>query len=351
MAASKPPSPAISPPSLSFPRATFAKLSPHPFLLAHLQPPTPPSANTTPPHRPNGRLPTQFRPPNLHTGSLTHASGSSVVRLGDTAVVCGIRAEILPASNVGCAYTCGGSDDDTEIQALGLLVPNVELSTGCSPAHLPGQPPSPLAQTLAARLQSLLYATNLIGADELRIMYVSPPADDAGEGGGAEEVKAWWTLYIDILFISLDGNPFDAAWASLLLALKDTRLPLAYWDPDLACVLCDDLVANAKRLRMRRWPVASTFAVYSAQERGSVGGDGAGKWILADPDAFEEGLCRESVTVVVDCEEAEGGGVKTRIVRLEKRGGGSAGKAEIKEVVEMATERWRVWRDVLKGNA
>ncbi|KAK4987007.1 hypothetical protein LTR28_001918, partial [Elasticomyces elasticus] len=44
--------------------------------------------------------------------------------------------------------------------------------------------------------------------------------------------KAYWTLYIDLLFISLDGNPFDVAWAAVLAALKDTRLPRAWWDPD-----------------------------------------------------------------------------------------------------------------------
>ncbi|KAH0555872.1 hypothetical protein GP486_006184 [Trichoglossum hirsutum] len=360
MAAAKTPNPAASPPSLSFPRATFAKLSPHPFLLAHLQPSTP----DTPVRRPNGRAPSQFRVPQKHAGSLSHASGSAVVRLGDTAVVCGVRGEILLASNVGSG---AGNDSDGEVQALGLLVPNVELSTGCSPAHLPGQPPSPLAQTLASRLQTLLHTANLIGADELRITYTPPVAvsdDDAGASGESpatavapkkEEVKAWWTLYIDVLFISLDGNPFDSAWASILAALADTRLPHAYWDPDRSCILCDDAIANSRSLRMQKLPVASTFAVYSTKHgAGRRGGEedsnaGAGapsKWALADPDAFEEGLCRESLTVVVDCLE----GAAPTIVMLEKHGGAAVGGGEIKELIRMSTERWRVWRDLLKGN-
>ncbi|KAI9863145.1 MAG: hypothetical protein M1813_003965 [Trichoglossum hirsutum] len=350
------PNPAASPPSLSFPRATFAKLSPHPFLLAHLQP----NAPNTPIQRPNGREPSQFRAPQKHAGSLTHASGSAVVRLGDTAVVCGVRAEILLASNVGSGAGEVGDDGDGEVQALGLLVPNVELSTGCSPAHLPGQPPSHLAQTLASRLQTLLYTANLIGADELRITYTPPaiPSDDDESGGSTmapkEEVMGWWTLYIDVLFISLDGNPFDAAWASILAALADTRLPLAYWDPDRACILCDDAVANARKLRMERLPVASTFAVYSTKQGGRDDGDGGGnvlrKWVLADPDAFEEGLCRESVTVVVDCSEGESRAAAT-IITLEKQGGGAVGEVEMKEVIKMSTERWGVWREVLKGNS
>jgi len=76
--------------SLSFPRETFAKLSPHPYLLAHLQP----SSETSKPTRANGRAPKQFRQPHVNNGSLTHAEGSAVVRIGDTTVVCGIRGEV-----------------------------------------------------------------------------------------------------------------------------------------------------------------------------------------------------------------------------------------------------------------
>jgi exosome complex component RRP43 len=289
--------------------------------------------------------------PRKHTGSLTHASGSAVVRVGDTAAVCGVRAEVLLASDVGSFVGIG--DDDSEVRALGLLVPNVELSTGCSPAHLPGQPPSPLAQTLATRLQNLLYTANLISADELRITYAPPTIDDEDDPSEPrkEETKAWWVLYIDVLFISLDGNPFDAAWSSILAALTDTKLPRAYWDPDRTCILCDDAIANAKTLRMEKLPVASTFAVYSTQqkERGKGKEDGGGlrKWILADPDTFEEGLCRESLTVVVDCSGAESG-APARIVMLEKQGGVAVGMAEIKQVVKVAAERWSIWNGVLK---
>jgi exosome complex component RRP43 len=128
--------------SLSFPRETFAKLSPHPYLLAHLQP----TVETSKPTRANGRSPKQFRQPHVNNGSLTHAEGSAVVRIGDTTVVCGIRGEILLARNVA-GYRVDKSSapaagpGDSEAKELDLLVPNIELATGCSPAFLPGQPP------------------------------------------------------------------------------------------------------------------------------------------------------------------------------------------------------------------
>ncbi|MCJ1232556.1 hypothetical protein MMC14_000509 [Varicellaria rhodocarpa] len=401
MAVKSPSTPsAPTPQPLSFPAATFAKLSPGPYLQAHLQPSSP----SSPSIRPNGRLPNEFRPPTVHTGSLTHASGSAVVRVGDTAVVCGVRGEILLARDVPNYRVFGaqgqhpdnrrgeGSSgaekekegrtkkDKEQLAELGLLVPNLELATGCSPAFLPENPPSTLAQSLSQRILTLLHISELISLDDLRIWYTPDPSssspspsighaddddDDKMEGMQEEdeqqqqqqtpEVKAFWTLYIDILFISLDGNPFDAAWAAVLAALKDTLLPRAWWDADRQMVLWSDLRAEAKKLTLRHFPVASTFAVFE----GKSGGDGVGlggkkkkktTWVLADPDLFEEGLCWEDVTVVVDQEgegEGEEDGVGMQVLRVEKGGGGTVGIGEMKELVQLAAGSWQEWKTAL----
>ena len=290
-------------------------------------------------------------------------------------MVCGVRAEILLAKDVPGYRVNGGetparSTDMTtererrrkgkdEIAELGLLVPNLELATGCSPLFLPGSPPSTLAQSLSQRILTLLSSSGVIEAEELKIWYQAPPMststsvaggtkDDYEEEAPEPEIIAFWTLYIDVLFISLDGNPFDAAWAAVMLALKDTRLPRAWWDADRQMVLCDDLVANSKTLKMETWPVAATFGVFEAEGTEQAVGKGkeSGKkaWILADPDAFEESLCQEEVTVVVDVQE-EG----TKVLRLEKSGGGSVGVKEMKELVDIAETRWKEWIAVEKS--
>lgn len=328
-----------APSALSFPPATFAKLSPAPYLLAHLKP----STSSASPTRPSGRNPSEFRQPTINTGSLTHAYGSAVVRTGDTAVVCGIRPELLKASDIphpyrsinGLAPDDKVSQDAQEIQELGLLVPNLELSTGCSPAHLPGNAPSTLAQSLTQRVLSLLHVCKIVDGDDLRIRYQAPRTDDDLPDEEPPTVtKAYWTLYIDILFISLDGNPFDAAWAAVLAALRNTRLPKAWWDADREMVVCSEKASEATKLSLRSLPVASTFAVFSTagpqRKRADVE-----SWVLADPDAFEHDLCGESVTVVTDGEK--------RILRLEKNGGGVLGREKIREVVERAQERWADW--------
>jgi exosome complex component RRP43 len=334
--------------TLSFPRETFAKLSPHPYLLAHLQP----ASDSTPPSRANGRTPTQFRTPHINNGSLTHAEGSAVVRIGDTTVVCGIRGEILLASNVA-GYrvdqsTTTSKTGSNEAKELDLLVPNIELATGCSPAFLPGQPPSTLAQSLSTRIYSLLHSSNLINTEDLRIWYQPPDLSDPDrmdEDGDEEapepEIMAFWTLYIDILFISLDGNPFDAAWAAVMSALKDVRLPKAYWDADREMVLCEDSVAESKKLNLCGLPIAVTSLVFKAKEKGQA--KDKRYWILVDPDTFEEALCEESITIVVDCTD------KTRILGISKSGGTVVGRDEMKDIVALAERRSNELSKLLNG--
>ncbi|TID15993.1 ribosomal protein S5 domain 2-like protein [Venturia nashicola] len=344
---------------LSFPPDIFQALTPAPYLLAHLSPANP----KTPSKRANGRTQSNFRTPARHTNSLTHCSGSAVVRFGDTAVVCGIRGEILLAKDIPNAPVIPnlpdptqvqdesmdeeeqeGEDDAKEIADLNLLVPNIELSTGCSPAHLPGSPPSTLAQSLSQRLLSHLLSTRLIRAKDLRILYRPPPPE--GEEQGETEVMAYWTLYIDILVISLDGNVFDAAWFAILAALGDTTLPTAYWDADREAILCTH---EAKKLKLRGLPVPSTFAVFDADTHKSLDlsteskRTKSKKFVLADPDTLEESLCQESLTIMVDY-DANGA---AKIKGIEKVGGAIIGREEMKECTKLALGRWAEWNGIL----
>ncbi|KAI1124266.1 exosome complex exonuclease RRP43 [Nemania abortiva] len=352
--------------SLTLSSATFAKLSPHPFLLANLQP----TDASTPSSRTNGRQPTQARPPAINTSSLSHAHGSAVVRTGDTTAVCGVRAETLTTSQIPnyrspLSNTSAGTTASTdELRDYDLLVPNIELATGCAPNFLPGVPPTTLAQTLSTRIYSLLHSSHLLDVADLRIYHEkNREEDDAtkGEGEGdedmqdadvdvdvpAREVKAYWVLYIDILFISLDGNPFDAAWAAVLAALRDTKLPRARWDADREMVLCSRREAPIP-LSITGFPVACTAAVFTAKERlkqsqsRKAGGEMGPFWILVDPDRFEESLCDEMVTVVVD-RSIEG--EETKILGLSKSGGTVVGPEVIRRFVKVAEGRWQEFKD------
>ncbi|KZZ96396.1 Ribosomal protein S5 domain 2-type fold protein [Ascosphaera apis ARSEF 7405] len=375
------------PPSLSLPPSQFARLQPHAYLLAHLDP----ASNSRPSLRPDGRSRTQFRPATVNTGSLTHSNGGAVVRIGDATAVCGVRAEILSVDDIaGWKVHAPGSseskvdgvkrrgsevdlDDDREIAAFNLLVPNISLNTGCMPSVQPGTAPAPHAQTLTHELLSVLHTSRLVRLEDLRIMHRPPnltklgpsntesPMDEDDEET-VPETKAFWTLYIDILMLSVSGNPFDVAWAAMIAALQNTRLPKAWWDMDRETILCSDRMEDARKLALRGCPVASSFAVFESDpaiEWRAVVPEGRDestkaqtttrkRWLLADPDAFEDSLCVEKALVVVDSRANDPS--KMRVIKMEKNGGLSLGRKEMHEIVELASERWKEMKEVLEAS-
>jgi len=331
-------------PSLSFPPATYQKVDPNSYLLRHLSP----TSGIHFSSRPSGRAVDEFRPPTIHTSSLSHAHGSAVVRTGDTAVVCGVRGEILTLhggekkvlrSGDGAGSGLGGSG---ALKSYPLIVPNLELNTGCAAAYHPG-PPSDWAQAMTQRIKSLLVDVVCpVDVDVLKIVQIG-----SGEEGeeDEEEIKAYWVLYVDTVMVSLDGNAFDAAWAAIIAALNDTKLPVARWDPDLGRVVCDP--AQARSLGISQFAFTSSFGIFTAPPGEEAGAD---TWILADPDDFEEGVCEERILVVMKDEKT--------IAKIEKGGGqagGSgvgtalAGVKHLQKCVRMAGERWSIWNDLIKG--
>ncbi|RCI08654.1 hypothetical protein L249_4648 [Ophiocordyceps polyrhachis-furcata BCC 54312] len=296
-------------------RASFAKLSPYPYLLANLEP----SDDTVVPARSNGRAPDEARPPAANLSSLTYTQGSAVVRMGDTTAICGVRGEIILTRDIP---NYNSANVETELSDYNLIVPNVDLMTGCAPQFLPGGPPCVLQQTLSSRIYSLLNSSSLIEPDQLRIRHEPSEADEdqpmdhdveVAVETNDQRVAAYWVLFIDVVFISFDGNAFDTAWAAVLAALGDTKLPRATYDADKEQVFCTR--KDPRPLTMTGMPVACTVAVFTGREtdRPTIGKH----WLLIDPDMMEESLCDESATIVVDCTD----GGEMRILSLSKHGG------------------------------
>lgn len=327
-------------------RATFAKLSPHPYLLANLEP----ASEDIVPARSNGRSPETARRPIVNLSSLSHAHGSALVRTGDTTVICGVRGETILTSNIP-SYRA--SNFDTELKEYDLLVPNIELATGAAPQFLPGGPPTTLAQTLSTRIYSLLHSCKLVGPECMRIWHTRQTEEfrngedrmegddvdgdsDAGAEGCEKSVVAYWVLYIDLFFISFDGNPFDAAWAATIAALKNTKLPRARYDHDRELVVCS--AEESLPLHIRGTPIAVTAVVFTSKETDRP--DDGKHWLLLDPDSLEESLCEESVTIVVDFH-----GPAMRICSVSKHGGTTLTPAllESAEFLGRAKDRWEVF--------
>jgi exosome complex component RRP43 len=273
-------------------------------------------------------------------------------------VVCGVRAEILKEADIPGSYEDPGrpagqeeedeQDDGDEVADLRLLVPNVELSTGSTPSHIPGNAPSTYAQTLVTRIRSLLHSTRLLRASDLRILYKPSTNPEYLETEAETQLKGYWVLYLDVFFISIDGNAFDAAWISILAALRDTIVPHAYFDEEYEGILCSDSPEEARRLQLRGLPIPSTFAVFEGRRDDE---DDEVDWVLSDPDAFEEGVCRETVCIVVYCGSGKKGTKDAVIRRVEKSGGGIVGREMMGGLVKRSIDRWGAVEKALGGQA
>ncbi|KAH7362384.1 exosome complex exonuclease RRP43 [Plectosphaerella cucumerina] len=335
-------------------RETFSKLSPHPYLLASLRGEGP----TASPSRANHREPAEARPPHINASTLTHAHGSALVRIGNNTAICGIRGEILPTANIPNYRAADrelASASVSELRDYDLLVPNIELATGSAPQFLPGAPPTTLAQTLSTRVYSLLHSSKLIDTEDLRIWHTRPveeaeddsyisdeekKTDEAGEESskGERVVIAYWVLHIDIFFISYDGSPFDVAWASLLAALRNTKLPATRWDPDRELVICSR--QDRKPLTLSGFPIACTAAIF--KERETELEETGEFYALVDPDSREEELCHETITAVVDRSSGE-----TSVLSISKHGGSVLQPKTIKAFILVAGKRWEEFKKAM----
>ncbi|KAJ3154129.1 Exosome complex component RRP43, partial [Irineochytrium annulatum] len=186
------------------------------------------------------------------TGSISTAVGSSMVRLGETICVCGVKAEVgIPKPNT-----------PTE----GYFVPNVDLPPLCSPSFRPG-PPSELAQSTSEYLYQVFSKSKVIDLETLCI----------------EEGKAVWVIYADVVFLNYEGGALDAAFAAVVAAMKN-----ATYHETEKLVKSNNIFAIP--LPVRKSPLSATFGIFQ-------GADGRRKMIMADPTEEEECVVLASVTV------------------------------------------------------
>lgn len=165
--------------------------------------------------------------------------------------------------------------------------------------------------------------TALIPASTLRIV------------GDDDQIKGYWVLYVDVVCISLDGNVLDTAWASIVAALRSTRLPVARWDLDAETILCDPTPDVYHTLEMRELVFTASFCIFT-----NTGDDGKEeRWILSDPDDFEESVCEERVMV---CMQAGG-----QLRRIEKGGGLTTESSTVGICVKRALEQCVMWQNLI----
>lgn len=237
--------------------------------------------------RQDGRGPDEYRKITVEPGFVTTADGSALVRIGDTAVLSGIKLEL------------GKPFPDTP--NAGVLTTNAELIPLSSPVFEPG-PPQPGAIEVSRVVDRAIRAAEAI---DLKALCVTP-----GE--------KTWVCYVDIHVLDHGGNLIDAALLAALGALTHATVPAKRFG-----------VAEADYpLEVLHLPVECTFVRL-------------GETIMVDPTFEEERAAQGRLTVATD----ETG----RIVAMQKGLVGAFSPDDIKSMVERAFQHGDTMRALAKG--
>ncbi|CAK8697284.1 unnamed protein product [Clavelina lepadiformis] len=235
--------------------------------------------------RPDGRELMETRQTVLNVGSISTADGSALVKLGETMVICGVKAELTIPS--------------AEDPGKGIVVPNMEMSALCSSHFKPG-PPSEQAQVITKFLDNLLKSCTVIDTADLCVM----------------KDKLVWVLYCDLICLNYDGNALDASVLALIAALQNVKIPEVTVDDESG--LPHTNMEVKKAFATRGMPCATTFTVFD------------GSHIIADPTLKEEDITEGNITVVTDEHD--------NLIYVQRQGGLAMPEAEMQKCVKRAVE-------------
>ncbi|XP_077202321.1 exosome complex component RRP43 [Paroedura picta] len=244
--------------------------------------------------RPDGRELGEFRTTTVNVGSIATADGSALVKLGNTTVICGIKAE----------FAAPPADSSNK----GYIVPNVDLPPLCSSRFRPG-PPGEEAQAASQFMADVIESSQVVRKEALCI------ADG----------KLAWVLYCDIICLDYDGNLLDACMCALLAALKNVQLPAVRINEETG--LAEVNLKEKTPLTVQREPVAASFVLFDSL-------------VIVDPTAEEEDLATGTVTIVTD---EEG-----KLCSVHKPGGGALTAAKLQDCIGRAKTRHKEVKKLLE---
>ncbi|XP_044748617.1 exosome complex component RRP43-like [Coccinella septempunctata] len=235
--------------------------------------------------RPDGRKLDKFRPVVLNAGSIQTADGSAFAKVGDTSVMCGIKAEL-----------CTPKPENSK---EGFLIPNIELSPLCSPKFKPG-PPSEEAQIATQLLADIIKSSKCLNPEELCLF----------------PEKLAWCLFADLECISYDGSLIDACVIALITALKTVRLPMVDYDPATGNKIVKE--EEKRCLNIVSTPICSTFSIFEE------------KMTLFDPTHEEESISSCTLNIVIKDDQ---------ICSVHKPGGAPICDDDLLNCIEKSKER------------
>nr|OQO25109.1 hypothetical protein B0A51_08309 [Rachicladosporium sp. CCFEE 5018] len=214
------------------------------------------SLSSTPPIRPDGRTPTQFRPLVAETAILPTANGSARVCFSDgTEAIVGVKAEVEKTRNGVSEQDVNMADDEEDSEERGGEAQWLQLGI-----DIPGlRDDDALPVFLGAMLREALLADGAL-AGRLNI-----------------NARFHWRLYVDILLLSPPlSYPLPLLSLTTHLALLSTRLPALVSQGDEDPLFNDDWQASLPLYPSKTSQPPITLLVISVQDT-----------ILFDPSVAE----------------------------------------------------------------
>jgi len=236
----------------------------------------------------DGRAFDEFRNIEIKENVVKKAEGSASVKIGETHVIAGIKLELAEPF------------EDTPNE--GVLVVNIEFSPIASPDFESG-PPGEDAIEVARIVDRGIRESKAIKLDEL---FIAP-----------EKV---WGVFVDIHVINHKGNILNAAALASLVALLNTRIPK---------IVDGKIVRNEFE---RKLPVEHKPITVSVCKVGN-------KYIL-DPLLEEENILDAKLSVAIREDE--------KICALQKQGSKGIDFEEIEKMVDLAVEKSKEIRELIK---
>jgi len=201
--------------------------------------------------RVDGRSLGDMRPLTIKTGVIQKANGSSMVSLGDTQIVAGVKV------------ATGTPFPDTPDK--GLLVVNAELLPLSSPYAEAG-PPSPEAVELARVVDRGIRESEMV---DVSALCITPG-------------KTVYTVFVDVNIMNVDGNLFDAASYAVVAALRTAKMTKYV-------VENDKVTATTERMPL---PVSKTPVSLTIARIGDA--------LVVDPNAEEEASMDARITIATE---------------------------------------------------
>lgn len=241
----------------------------------------------------DGRGLTDYRPIEAILNPITKASGSSLVKLGGTQVIAGVKLEL--------------EEPFPDRPGEGVLQVHAEFVPLASPSFEPG-PPDENAIEVARVIDRSLRESKAVKLDALAI----------------EPGKIVWSVYTDIYLVDHQGNIIDTSMLASMLALATSRIPELIKGENGYKV---DHTKYVGSLPINTLVATVTMGIYN-------------DIIIVDPLLEEEAVIDSFITIAID----ESG----RICGIQKRGMKGFSRSILDNAVEIALSKGRELVDLMK---